>query len=573
MFQKNFAVYLGEELEKGFTGFISEENFFLILMVEEGLSREDGQEFLAMVKKELLLKKINNLADFEGYLNEKIKEKNLPAVFSLSAGFVKDNILYLKTIGQGEVYIYREGRLVPIIKGNLSASGYLKFDDLVVFTLTSFIEVVGGEKELAGFFDRKAPNEIVDELTPVLKGKDDRGIVALFVHFKEKEKESMADTSFSDKLISLYKETVIFSRKAGPKKTFTFLAVVLIFLILVWSVGLGYQRRKEAMIKKRIEAGKSVISQKLTEADEVSFLSPSKSQNLIDEAKDELKKLEKEIGRRREIEELKTMIRKGEDKILKKEEKNAEEFFDLTIDDKQAKGERIYLDGDLAAILDRGQGVIYIFSLSKKSLERRKSNEIKKAQLLALYQDEIIFYVSGDGLYKIDSEGKLKLVVEKDKDWGNIIDFWIYNGNLYLLDEAKSEIYKYLSGETGYSDKISYFKGGRFGLKDANSLAIDSSVYVGFSDHIFKFTAGSQDEFKTSFPESSVQLTKIFTTKDLEKVYAWDKSKGVIYILAKNGGYERQVNSEILKKASDFVVYQTSAYILVGPKIYKISLD
>ncbi|MFN4212970.1 MAG: hypothetical protein ACK4FL_03365 [Microgenomates group bacterium] len=572
MFKKNFAVYLGAEKEEGFTGFISEKNFFLIIQVEEGLEKEVGQEFLSLVKKDFALATFDNLADFEGFISKKITEKNLPAGFSIAAGFIRNNILYLKTIGQGEVYLYRAGKLVPIIKGDLSASGYLKPADLVVFTTASFMEKMGGEKEFLGFFDKKNPSEIVDNITPILKGKDDQGIIALLVQFK-KEEEVVFRLSVIDKILNWYRNTAAYSQQMRRKKTITFLAVVIIFFILVWSVGFGYQRRRQATMQKKIQLTKSLILQKLNEADETSFFSISKSKSLIDEAKNEVEKLKKEVGSKKQIEELVKLIKEKENQILKKEEKKAEEFFDLAVDDKEARGDRLYLDNDLALILDQKRGTIYILSLAKKSLERKKFNEIKKAQLVASYQEQIIFYVPGEGLYKIDSEGKLKEVIKNDKDWGNIVDFWIYNGNLYLLDEQKAQIYKYLPTEEGYSSKTSYFKGGSFGLKDANSLAIDSSVYVGFADHIFKFTAGSQDEFKTSFPDSSVNITKIFTSKDLEKVYAWDKRKGAIYVLGKNGTYERQINSETLKKAYDFIVFQNSAYILVEAKIYKISLD
>lgn len=573
MFKKDIAIYLGAEQDKGFTGFLSEENFFAIIVVEDGLTKEEGQKFLTEIKTELILKKIDNLSDFEIYLSEKIKERNLPITLSLSAGLIKDNILYLKTINQGEVYIFRKGKLALIIKGNLSASGYIHPNDLFIFTTASFTEKLGATQQLKNFLDSKKPSELVDLLTPILKSKEDKGIIALFVQFK-KEEEIILKDSIIEKIVNVYKTTILSSQKIGRKKTINFLAVVVIFFILVWSVGFGYQRRREALISKKINSVRSLIEDKLNQADESSFFSIKKSKSLIEEAKKELFKLEKELGQRKEFGEIKKLIEDRENKIIKKEEKKAEEFFDLAIDNKQAKGEKIYLNEDLLMILDNQQGSIYNLSLTKKSLEKINFEEIKKAKLIASYKNEVVFYLPQEGLYKTTTTGeKLKKIIDKDKDWGNIVDFWIYNGNLYLLDEGRNEIYKYLVTEEGYSNKTSYFKGRTYSLKDANSLAIDASVYVGFEENIIKFTTGIQDEFKTSFPENTVHLRKIFTTKDLEKIYVWDKLKGVIYVLKKNGTYEREIASDILKKTSDFVVYQTNAYILVGGKIYKLSLE
>jgi hypothetical protein len=54
--------------------------------------------------------------------------------------------------------------------------------------------------------------------------------------------------------------------------------------------------------------------------------------------------------------------------------------------------------------------------------------------------------------------------------------------------------------------------------------------------------------------------------------FVWDKEKGVIYILNKNGNYERQLASEIIKKATDFVVFENNVYLLSGGKIYQLEL-
>ena len=45
-------------------------------------------------------------------------------------------------------------------------------------------------------------------------------------------------------------------------------------------------------------------------------------------------------------------------------------------------------------------------------------------------------------------------IIEDDSEWGNIIDLNVYNGNIYLLDSEKDEVYKYLVAEKGYSEKI-----------------------------------------------------------------------------------------------------------------------
>jgi hypothetical protein len=56
-------------------------------------------------------------------------------------------------------------------------------------------------------------------------------------------------------------------------------------------------------------------------------------------------------------------------------------------------------------------------------------------------------------------------------------------------------------------------------------------------------------------------------------VYAWDKTRGLLFIISKNGSYERQIKSAALKKADDIVVTKDAAYLLQGAKIYKVGID
>ena len=208
--------------------------------------------------------------------------------------------------------------------------------------------------------------------------------------------------------------------------------------------------------------------------------------------------------------------------------------------------------------------------MTKKSLDKDQFTEIKKSSLIALFEDKKYFYVEGAGVYQI-VDGKVKKVIENDKEWEKIVDLAIFNGNIYLLDQGKNDIRKYMSTESGFGGGTSYFQPGQsFNLSSVNSFSIDGSVYIAGDSIMFKFTSGLQDAFKTNLPDDNIDVNKIFTTKDLEKVYLWDKKRGTIYIMGKNGNYQEQINSKILSTASDFVVYNNSIYVLSGSKIYKI---
>jgi hypothetical protein len=591
MFNKDIAFYLGKEKEDGFSGFIDEGNFFLVIEIEAGLIPKQGREFLSFVKEKIALISCDNLHKFDSFLVEMIKEKNLPASFSLAAGFLKDNIFYLKTAGTGRIYIKRKEKLSLLISSDETASGYIENDDFFILTTDKFIELIGGEEELKKNFDHRSPNEIIEEITPALKAKDDQGTTAIFLRLSSLLLESETDV-IPEKTLNepeeskgttpeSYMDSGQDLRVGGQnrittvikqKKTLTFITVFIIGVILFWSVGLGYQRRSQETFRKQITLAKELISQKLNQAAEVSDLNMGRALILIAESKTEVDKLTplRSTGFASQVKELEKMITDSENKIIKKEEKNFTEFFDLTIDDKNAKGDKLYLNDNELLISDRERGVLYELSLDKKSLDKDQFNAVKRSSFIALYDDKKYFFVTGEGVYQV-AGGQAKKVIDKDSDWGEITNMTLYNGNIYLLDKGKDEIYKYLVTESGFSPKNSYFKAGQaVDLEFINSMAIDGSVYLSASDFIVKFTAGLRDGFSMSLPDSQVKFNKIFTNQNLEKVYGWDKEKGTIYVMAKDGQYQEQINSKILSQGIDFTVYNNSIYVLQGSKIYKI---
>jgi len=573
MFKQELGFYLGNEKPDGFSGFVDENNLFLTVEIEVGITPDIGRELTFYIREKIRLLKIENLQQFDIFISNIIKEKNLPSGFSFSAGYLKGDIFYLKTINQGKIYIRRNNKLVLLIDSDKTASGFIKVDDVFVFTFSNFVRLLGGEEGLNNKFDHRPIPKIIDEITPELLTKDDQGTAALFLQLKKiEEQEKPIDNFFEvPKKLDLALNIKSYYLRFGQQKILTFITVFILGLILFWSVGIGVIRRKSESNQKKINLTKELISQKLSQAEEVSFLNMSSALSLIADSKDEANKIKKELGvKSYELSGIDKIISDSENKILKKEEKKYSEFFDLTVDDKNAKGDKIYLNDDNLLVSDKSRGVLYEFSLTKKSLDKDQSIEIKKSSLIALFEDKKYFYVEGAGVYQM-VDGKAKKVIENDKVWGKIIDLVVFNGNIYLLDQGKNEIWKYMSVESGFGGKNSYFQPDQsFNLSSVNSFSIDGSVYIAGDSIMFKFTSGLQDAFKTNLPDDNIDVNKIFTTKDLEKVYLWDKKRGAVYIMGKKGDYQEQINSKILSTASDLVVYKNSIYVLQGSKIYRI---
>lgn len=571
MFITSTTVFKKDNYSK--TSFSLVESNLVCLFKADNIKEEEVKIFFNNLKEALLVNKTSKLAAFDNTIDQEIKSANFPVSFDFAAVYLIENKLLIKTVGSSVIFIKRQNNFAKLISGNNIAAGFVNDDDNFLLTTDDFLLSLGGEKEI-GDIVKKNKDNLIDELNNRFGVDIDKKIAIFMSVRKELDDGKIIFEKNKNPIFEKFKNYWTKRQIYSKNKKSTLIIVLLIAVIFIWSVGLGYKRKTEALLEKKITQAKELIVQKTDQAEEVALINLPRAQILIKEASDILKKLKNEIkdAKRKDIGELEEIINNKEALIVKKEEKNYEEFFDLTIDNESAKGSQVYLDKDKLLILDKEKSTIFSLSLEKKSLTKNTYPEIGSAELIAGYEDAVYFFNSS-GIYKIENDGKPTKEIDKDKDWGEIKDMNAFNGNLYLLDKSNDEIYKYVPAETGYSEKSSYFKAGQaVGLDSANSFTIDLSLYIGFKDYIFKFTSGLRDGFKTDYPEEGVNLTKIFTDKNLEKIYAWDKSKGIIYILAKDGTYEKQIKSKILSTCNDMVVFNDDIYLIVKSKIFRINL-
>ena len=591
--------YVGKQYENGFVGYLAQDNFFVVLSIEEGTTQDDGQKLLDDLKQALLAATITNLSEFESQLSAIVVKLNFPAHFNLASGYLNNNVLYIKTVGKGQIYYRRGHEFDLLMDGDKSASGYIQEYDCAIFTTLNSREQVGAVSDLKAFIDMSPPQDIVEKLKNEKYEEHEAGFIALCVEFSSQAATvtpspspeptpAVATTTpaVSESQTSLSPQTAPVSPVSSAQppvqpheksytlptvqfftsKKFTIIAVIIIFAILVWSVIFGVQRREEAKRQKRFDDSKTKIEASLEKAASEAFINFDQSTIYIDEAKNEVASLKQQLGkdREKEIAELEKRINEAENVIVKREEKASEEFYDLALEDKDAQGSTVYLDGDQLAILDNKNSTVYVLSLDKKSLTSYVSSDVKDGLLVSLYDNQVFFFSKSRGIYKFESESKSKQVIKTHSPWGNI----------YLLDSGRDEIYKYLVAESGYSDKSSYFQEGQsVDLESAVDMSIDSAIYVALKNEVIKYVTGAKDQFATSFPEPTPNIEGVYTNGDMEQIFVWDKGVGNLYVLEKDGKYNRQIASSIIKKAKNVVVLKDKAFVFDGVKLYSISLD
>jgi len=173
-----------------------------------------------------------------------------------------------------------------------------------------------------------------------------------------------------------------------------------------------------------------------------------------------------------------------------------------------------------------------------------------------------------------DHQGKI--VVEKDQNWGQIVDFGTYGGNLYLLDQKNLTLFRYPVIETGFGTKQSWVKSEESLLSGAISMAINGSIWIlKGNGEITKFTHGLADPFGIGgLDKDFFSPEAIYTDIDQNSLYVLDKGNQRVVVLDKGGEYQAQYIWPQPAEVNEIVVSEEKGkiWLLGGSKIYEIEI-
>ncbi len=148
-------------------------------------------------------------------------------------------------------------------------------------------------------------------------------------------------------------------------------------------------------------------------------------------------------------------------------------------------------------------------------------------------------------------------------------------GNLYVLDTAGTQIWKYSSTKTGFGAADAYLADST-DVADAVDLAIDGQVYVLSRDGtVTRLNRGKADSFALGgAPAPTSELTapkRLLTTTDSNTLFLLDGGRMLAY--AKSGQFSGQYAFDDLTDIDDAAVDEPhkTAYILASGKLLKAS--
>ncbi len=548
--------------------------------------------------------------EFEGSTAEKLtasfkeaeKKFSDENEYNLCLVAVSGKALYLMGKGAVEVYLKREDKLSPLLSSPMSAqliSGFLQKDDRMLFSTKSLVTFLGTELEKSlslpiEMFEEEVGSKISSS------NLEDQGLAGLVVEVQEENLEipSLLDSEvnetsepavqLSDKrriVLSeiLAKGVMILKRgmRYFPRSGRGRVAIALILLLII-AGGAGYKYKLSRDQEKQSQFTKSFQEAKddFNGAKGLATLNPIEAKNKLDSAKNKLNQALKLKPNDSDAQNFQKQLEQESSSILQTSSVSEfPVFLDLDLVKKNLRAENFSLSAGKLLLLDPGVKTLVAVDLGKKSNQILAGSEQLGDVTRASLNGGLAFIFSKDkGVLKIDTtNSKLSTVAKVDDDWGEVADIYGFAGNIYLLDQSKNQIWKYLPTSDGYSDKREYLnKEVKVDFSGVLRMQIESSVYVLKSGgEILRFTRGDKDNFSLGGLDKGVKDPKsFFVSSDTDNLYILDSGNSRLLIVTKTGEYKGQMSGDKFGVATDLVVDEAGkkVYLLDGSKIYSVDL-
>ena len=502
-----------------------------------------------------------------------------PFIKNLILGLLEENLLTVGCLGEASAVLVRDQVAGQILAGQNISKGEVKAGDRIIFHSADFGRnwQEGHLSEIYKFANLADFEEI---LSPKLASNEKfTGNAVLAAEVSVQEEFSAPEDIVYSLKPKYFKLKFLLSLWQTRK---TLMIILALILLLIINITAGIIRMKQVSKTKEISQELATVKQQYEEAGGILDLNPVRARELLSSSKLTLGKLLKNSKRNsRDYNQINDWLKKVSEsevaayRIYKFTDVPV--FFDMTLIKADGEADNVSAYQEKKVILDNSHKTLYFLSTnSKESAVLAGSDNLKNPRGIAVH-GSTAYFLNEDGIFAVDlGRKKAGKVIEKSERWGEIADIEAFGGNLYLLDTAKNNIWKYIAAESGFSPIISYLNEGiSVNLAESKELAIDGSIWAAGSDNLFKFTAGSLEQFALQgISDSITSIDGISTSDENERVYILDKTLSRIMVFDKDGLYQSQYQWDELKNAKDFMVTEKEGkiYVLVGHKIHAIEI-
>lgn len=367
----------------------------------------------------------------------------------------------------------------------------------------------------------------------------------------------------------------------SPSSRNLFLIALSFILLFVVSLGVIYARKQNEERKAEIENIILSIEEKQDSAEaKIIIGDDEKAKELLSQAEELLIQIpENKKGFEEKVLELESKISKQRNKIYHIVEiEDPHLVYNFVNLGAEVRVDEIIILRKKLYALKRGQNLVWEYSLDDKKIRELQLSELTEGNLsyaLKKNDDAIYFYLDNEKLSEYSTVAeKIKMVdfsVIENVHGQNLIE---YSDNLYLLDTANNQIWRYVAIEDGFGSPRGWFKE-EVSLVNADSLAIDGEVYILENNgQIKKFFKGKTSEFIQEKIEPEIsEGSNLYTNQDSDYLYFLTPQK--LIVLDKTGKVKTQYTSPKFSNLKDFVINEADKkiYILTENSVYSFAAE
>lgn len=573
-----------------------------------GRSRELGISVLTHVS-ELLSPPPSSLDAVSEIAKQAAKDSVASMILLVPVGMVT----YIVLFGSGAVYLKRDGTLSCLLSGQGAISGEVQMGDTILLVSHSFTQIFSQE-ELASVFDHLSPQDAAEKLTLMLHektgGEGSAGLIFQITDTEAIEEEEppikARELAKMQPLETLWRQGQELGlrmkqklpdgairrmrrvRGAMPtfatrKSKFLFIVTVLLFSLFSVSVVLGITKQGFSRVNSDATKAQVEAQHAFDEGVALLDLNPVKGRERLSQAKTILEPFMKTVSTRskqgREIAALYQQILDNLTQAMHAVKGEPKLFYDASLLKKGSLVTQMAIEGDTIAMVDKTLATVYTLTVPTRSSAIIAGGDGFSGTRLVTIHGTEAYVFTDNGIHQVDTTTKTttQSVIKKDETWGEIAAISSYGGNLYLLDNAKGRIWKYMATSSGFSERKEYLNPDTLpNLSHTTGMVIDGSVYAGTTaGKILRFTQGQEHTFVASGVEPALGNDLVVWTSDEAKnIYVLDTQNKRVVVLDKDGVYLAQYLWEGSIVPTQLVVSEKSNIILLlaDGKIYFLTL-
>lgn len=519
------------------------------------------------------------------------KRKHLSGAIELGALAILEGHIYVSSYNGAGLGLVRDGAFIKLFRGKTGevASGSGKSNPRDLFLLgtheffvkieeTDVVDILNTEKGSAVGLQNLVAGFAKSERVAVLAG----GVSSpSFEKVGYISRARLAAAPFLDRLISYMRArrkimvgTEELDRARRRKKAWAPVVGAVLLFALGVSVFMGVRRRAELERKNAYSARVDEATHKLNEARSLAGLNQPRARELVLGARDIAHELEEQGLVEPEIIELSAAIEQGLGEVAGVYSVEPQVFLDLSLVRDGFEVQQIALSDGIVSVLDSTLSRLVSVEVSSKRTELLGGKDDLFGAFEVEAYDNRSFVLSKDGIREVGDEVELHIRAE---DWDSESSlFGAFGGNIYVLNRASDNIFRYPAVRGGFGGAQSWLAPGiEPDLSGVIDWSIDGNVWILFdSGKLSVYSKGVPQRFVFVGVEFDQAANGLFTNDSSENIYLLDSLGRRIIVTNKSGEYVAEYNSDLFSRVKEIVVSEEDGQLLfgLGSNLYSLEL-